>query len=270
MQKSNLKYLPVFTLFTLLVISVIAFAIADDELGNATHSKKSDAEKELKGLRLGQLGSLYNYENLSEGTKIKLLPTSLFIGDGFIIKSDSSAAYPIRLVITKGSIGVTNEQIKELREQYKNNKTEFNQALRELLNQSIGIVNGRLVIGQGSGQRHFILRVKETTNETAVFYVVPLPATREELQDLQNNSNASIGTLTTNRLKISRMEIWKDASLVLTEGPYTGTWSLTAYSFKHNLLTAKELSKGLAKKDELPGQKIGWFKKWFSRNKGED
>lgn len=257
----NTKLLSVLMLSLVIVMSTIAFAVANgDELTNAAKNSKHDAENEVEAFS----GIFSDIENLtSSEIKVKLLPNPIFIGDGFVIKSDNSQAAPVRIVITKGRIVVSKDQISELRKQYRyRNTTEYNQALRELLNQSLGVLNARLIIGQGQEQRHFILRLKESTNTTAIFYVIPLPANKGELDKIKADVNSSIGTLNVTRTKISNLEIWKDAQLSITEGIYNGTWSLTAYSFKHKALVAKEIVKNVNE-----GKKIGWFNKLLNKNK---
>ena len=107
--------------------------------------------------------------------------------------------------------------------------------------------------------------MKESTNTTATFFVIPLPANKGELDKIKSDVNSSIGTLSVTRTKISNLEIWKDAQLNITEGFYTGTWSLTAYSFKHKALVTKEIIKNANE-----GKKVGWFNKLLNKNKDKE
>lgn len=157
---------------------------------------------------------------------------------------------------------ITQNDIKAVREQYKNDKKGARMALADNVSQGgvMKLSSGRLTLGTGREATIYKLTNKDFSNTSLTFDVYSL-----------DKNSSSIGTLTLNAKQYGNMTLWS-GKLVINSGDKAGSYDVS-YSAESRL-TAMSAGNGKAKGIEIAmekgnGKKIGLFQKVFNfgRNK---
>lgn len=166
----------------------------------------------------------------------------LTVGDGYVIKSDSTAAEKLRgFWVSARYISVDPAKVKEIRDLYKGQPAKIREELAKLATDKVVLkATGRIAVGLGAGTEKFKILKKEFTNTSARFYVLPITEDLGALKDATDAdiSAKAVGELQMSATKYPHLTVWQ-GTLTLNSGNFAGTWTVSLST--HLRLAAKKL-----------------------------
>lgn len=247
----------------LMLTSIFAFSFAlADSSGNSTENQTLEIPQAPSN---DDIGSVLNESNQTpDGYKL-LGSSNITYSQGWALSG--SNGYLVNALWAISTFAkISNTDIKNIRDNFKNDSAGRQAALREAANESFAeFSNGRIVLGTGKGQE--ILGLKMSNSSTGANLVFDVMSNQKG-----NNAGVIIGSLTLNSQDYSNVTVYT-GTLVLNSGNYVGTYTLNMAGKTSEVNSVVGNKKGEVQK-QLNNQDnsksngfLGFFKNLFNKAK---
>lgn len=206
-------------LISILTIGIFAFPVLLAQEEATTSQELSDSENTDVTIQetLNESTTTSVPENFKTGLKIGTL------GEGWMTNSDNTEASIFRTFwISKKQIEIDPQEVKEIREMYKNDSSKMKEELKKLSEGVNETSFGQILLGLGNKMEKYKIVQKEATENKIVFYIIPINS-KYNAEDI---SSISVGTFEVEKNVYPSLVLWT-GKLVLNSGDYSGSWDVS-------------------------------------------